>query len=56
MEDFSFWVFSYKTEFQEKVWNYIVATKEKWIKKKKEFALGNKETIVHKKYDGNRNF
>ena len=56
MKDFSFWVFSYKTEFQEKVWNYIVAIKEKWIRKKNEFALGNKKTIVHKKYDGNRNF
>ena len=42
-------MFSYKTEFQEKVWNYIIATKEKWIRKKMGFALSNKKTIIYKR-------
>ena len=48
VKDFSLWVLYKKTEFQKKLWSYIVATKEMSIWIIKRFTLQNEKTIIDK--------
>ena len=45
---FGFWMFYYETKFWKEIWNNIVTTKEKRVRKWKRFALSDKETIIYK--------
>ena len=56
IEHFSFSMFYYKTKLCEKKRDDIVATKKVCIWMRNKFVLWDKETIIDKGNDRNRNF
>ena len=56
VKDFSFPIFDNQAKLVQKRWNNIVTTKKKWIGFLQIFFLRNKEFIIYKKQEKNRNF
>jgi len=56
MKDFSFGMLYYETKLFEKNCYYIITTKKTAVRNMEQFALGNEETIINERNEGNRNF
>ena len=56
VEYFCFCVFYYETKFLQKRRSNIINTKKEWVQNRKKFTLSDKEIIINKRKNGNKNF
>ena len=51
MKDFSFGMLYYEIKLFKQIYYYIITTKKAAVRNMKQFALGNKETIINERND-----